>query len=374
MTQLTKTDIEALPPGRHFDPVVTGFGVDVTAAGKRSFFCRYWLAGRRHFIKLGILGEITVEKARGQARRVRGAASLGKDPREELGLLKRADGPPTFSEWVKTYIEEMEGRVKRLNQIRYHLGRCPHSWRSRPVNQITEADVAAFFAKQRQTPILANRWRAHLSGCFVAARRRGYVTVNPCEGVQNYPEGAPRTRVLSADELIRLRAALDADRDAFAAAALRLQMETGCRIGETLAAKWEDFDLEAGMWRLPDTKSGRPQMVFLHPSTCAWLARVPRTASPYLVPGRDPEGHKHKLEDDWRRIRTAAGLPDDTRTHDVRRTVGLLIARTAGIHLASRVLRHSSVAMTARHYAPLDEKEIRGAVAGLLPAVSGEAK
>lgn len=370
MSQLTKKDVESLPVGRHFDPVIPGFGVDVTAAGKRRFFVRFWQGGRRQFLRIGVLGEITIEEARGQAKKVRGAASLGKDPRAELGLRK-AGGVPTFREWKKTYFEELEGRRKRLYQIEYHIGRCPRSWDSRQLDAITEADVAAAFAKQRRTPILANRWRAHLSGCLGAARRRGLISANPVEGVGRYPENAPRTRTLTPDELLRLRDAILAEPDPFAAAAVRLQMESGCRIGETLAAKWEDFDLEAGVWRLPATKSGRPQLVYLGPGTVQWLKRLPHGEGPFVIVGPDPDKPRRSFLHPWRRIRARAGLDPEVRTHDVRRTIGLLVARQAGIHMASKILRHSSIAITAATYAPLDEKEIRGAVAGFLPAMQG---
>lgn len=373
MSQLTKKDVEDLPPGRHFDPAIPGFGVDVTPAGIRRFFVRFWAGGRRQFLRIGVLGEVTIEEARKQAKKARGAAALGKDPRAELGLRK-AGGVPTFREWKKTYLEELAGRRKRLYQIEYHLSRCPKSWDSRQLDAILEADVAAFFAKQRKTPILANRWRAHLSGCLGAARRRGLIPANPVEGVGRYPENAPRARTLSPEELLRLRDAIIAERDPFVRAAIRLQMETGCRIGETLAAKWEDLDLEAGVWRLPATKAGRPQSIYLAPGTVAWLKELPHGKGPYIIAGPDPDKPRSSFLYAWRRIRTKARLDDDVRTHDVRRTVGLLVARQAGIHMASKILRHSSVTITAHTYAPLDEREIRGAVAGFLTAMGGETK
>ncbi len=373
--QFTKRDIDALPPGRHFDPVITGFGVDVSPAGKRTFFCRYWQGGRRRFVKVGALGEITVEQAREQAQRIRGAAVLGMEPRAELGLerAKSDDPTPTFKAWRKSYLEELEGRRKGLPMIAYHLGKCPRAWEPRKLAEITERDVAAVLASRRKAPISANRWLATLSAMFGLAKRRRLIDVNPCENVEFFPENAPRSRTLNPEELGRLRDAILAEPDPYVRAAIRLQMETGCRIGETLKARWEDLDLEAGLWRLPSPKAGRPQTVFLHPVTVEWLSALPRGGS-YVILGRDPEKPRCDFKGAWRRIRTAAGLDTDTRTHDLRRTVGMLVARSAGLHLASRVLRHSDVRMTAKVYAPLDEKEIRGAVAGLLPAMTGEAK
>jgi integrase len=54
-------------------------------------------------------------------------------------------------------------------------------------------------------------------------------------------------------------------------------------------------------------------------------------------------------------------LPD-IHIHDLRRTFGLHVARRAGIYVASRLLRHSSVDITARHYAPLGLDDLRKAL------------
>ncbi len=47
--------------------------------------------------------------------------------------------------------------------------------------------------------------------------------------------------------------------------------------------------------------------------------------------------------------------------HDIRRTFGLEVSRAAGLHVASKLLGHSTVKVTERVYAPLQEKELREA-------------
>jgi len=48
--------------------------------------------------------------------------------------------------------------------------------------------------------------------------------------------------------------------------------------------------------------------------------------------------------------------------HDVRRTFGLHVTRTAGLHVASKLLRHSDIRVTQKVYAPLDLAELREAM------------
>ena len=235
---------------------------------------------------------------------------------------------------------------------------------------LTERDVAAVFEGRRKTPAVANRWLATLGACFNAARRRRLIPFSPCEGIEFYAENAPRARTYTDEELGRLWVAIATEPDVYVGAALRLQLETGCRIGETLKAKWEDIDLVGATWRLPSPKAGKPQMIFLHERTVAWLKKLP-VAGPYLIPGRDPKKPRTDFKRAWRRVRESAKLPADCRTHDIRRTFGREMARESGLHLASRALRHADVRTTARIYAPLDVIEIRAAVTKALPGLAG---
>ena len=79
---------------------------------------------------------------------------------------------------------------------------------------------------------------------------------------------------------------------------------------------------------------------------------------PYLVPGRDPKKPRYDLKRPWDDLCEAAGLKG-VHIHDVRRTFGLHAARNAGLHIASKLLRHSTVTVTEKVYAPLGLEELR---------------
>jgi integrase len=55
-------------------------------------------------------------------------------------------------------------------------------------------------------------------------------------------------------------------------------------------------------------------------------------------------------------------LPGDVTIHDIRRTYGLHVARTAGLHIASKLLRHGDVRITEKVYAPLGLGDLADAV------------
>jgi integrase len=66
----------------------------------------------------------------------------------------------------------------------------------------------------------------------------------------------------------------------------------------------------------------------------------------------------------WSTVRKAAEVEGVT-IHDLRRTFGLHVAKRAGLHVASKLLRHSDIRVTERVYAPLGMDDLRTAVAGM---------
>jgi integrase len=103
------------------------------------------------------------------------------------------------------------------------------------------------------------------------------------------------------------------------------------------------------------------------------MLRNTKKMGEYLFPGRRRGERRSDLRTVWARVRTAATAKlregdedsrvgvEDATIHDLRRSFGLEVARSAGLHVASRLLRHSRVSVTARIYAPLGLDELRKA-------------
>jgi integrase len=161
--------------------------------------------------------------------------------------------------------------------------------------------------------------------------------------------------------MTRVLKAIDEEEDMHVRAAFKLLIETGARRSEVLRARWEDIDFEQGLWRIPSPKAGRPQVQPLLDSTLALLSNLQRTTSPYVIAGRFPDRPRSDLKKAWERIREAAGV-QDIRVHDLRRTFGLRVAKAAGLHAASKLLRHTTVRETERVYAPLGIDDLRSAL------------
>ena len=116
------------------------------------------------------------------------------------------------------------------------------------------------------------RWRGHLSNLLPAPAK--------LKGVTNRP-------AMPYADMHRLTARL-ADTATLAAQALTLQILTATRPGEAVAARWEEFDLDAGRWTIPGKrmKAGKAHEVPLPPRLVAFLKKLPRDPSGFLFPGK----------------------------------------------------------------------------------------
>ncbi len=364
-----------------YDEKLTGFGLTIFSSGKKSFFVEYGAKGQRRRMTLGQYGRLTPDAAREMAQARLGEVVKGADP---LAEREARQAMITFSGWVAEYLKGVRLRKKQPREDERFLaprpepkkhgkrraeGEAKHTaaiivdrWANRPLDKITRRDVeTAMVEMASRGNTSANRWLAAVRACLSHAVLSGVITTNPAKGIKLFPEAPPRDRVLSDAEFAKVVDLFDEIEDPFERAAFVVLLDTGARKSEVLRARWDDFDLDARLWRIPSPKSGRPQMVPLQEHTVEFLRGVERLG-PWLVPGRNPERHRADLRDTWDRIRKAANIHDVT-IHDLRRTFGLHVARKAGLHIASKLLRHSDIRVTERVYVPLGLEEMRTALA-----------
>ncbi len=100
-------------------------------------------------------------------------------------------------------------------------------------------------------------------------------------------------------------------------AALRFCLLTGCRPGEALAAKWEDVDLAARVWKLPAAKTG-PRAVYLGQATVDVLSGLAKDG-PWLFSGRVDGAALTSLRALWERVAERAELGQGLRLYDATR-------------------------------------------------------
>lgn len=132
-------------------------------------------------------------------------------------------------------------------------------------------------------------------------------------------------------------------------ALIRIAFYTGCRwISELLPRQPSDIVKQGREWwlRVPDTKTGAPKMVPIHPTIRKDLGRLPF-----------PAKHWRQFYEDFEAARARCEGLQHVRMHDMRHSLAsALIAQGASLYAVGKVLGHKSAQSTER-YAHLYPRE-----------------
>jgi integrase len=360
--RITKREVDAAhPPAtgevKLWDCEMKGFGLRVRAGGTKSYILQYRNAeGRTRRLTVGLCGRLTPEEARRMARQMLAAVDRGEDPMQDLQDGRRA---PTVAEFAVQYMElharpKKKPRSVEKDEALLRLYILP-AIGSRKLAAITAADVARLHRDLGGHPVQANRVVALLSKmCSLAEvwdmRLRGS---NPCRGLRRYAERR-HERFLSYSEFSRLGetlAAVEAEGRELPSVilAIRLLALTGARRDEILTLRWDYVDLERGVLRLPDSKTGA-KLIPLGAAAVQLLAAAARLKdNPYVCTGCRTGGRLVGLQYPWQRIRERAGLPG-VRLHDLRHSwASTGAAGGLGLPILGKILGHLHPATTHRY-------------------------
>jgi integrase len=365
---LTKTFIQSLPELeaganklRVFDDRLPGFIAEKRPGGV-TFYMRYIDARRRtREVKLGRLGDVTLEQARKAAEKLRSQVSLGEDP---LAERDRKRAVPTVAEFAEgRYIPHAKENQRSADCTeRYLRLRIVPAIGRKAMDEVTQADVAALRAKMVAdglAPATINRHLACLRAMFNRAIRWQVIEGrNPASSPGMLRE-EPRDRYLTPEQTRALVAALDQSHCTDAAAALVLLAATGARKQEVLKATWDMVDLERCALTVPRSKNGRPRQIPLSPFAIALMRRqLARREGDctWVFPSWSRDGQPMlDVRRTWATAKKRAGLPKDLRIHDLRHSFASALANQ-GVALfeIGAVLGHRQLSTTTRyaHHAP----------------------
>ncbi|MEL6840414.1 MAG: tyrosine-type recombinase/integrase [Pseudomonadota bacterium] len=370
--KLTKTSVESLLSGDidviYWDTQLPGFGVRLKPNGTRSYVVQYRnrRTGRSRRKTIGRHGPLmTFSQAKEIARGLLSDVVRGKDPVAEGKAYKEAPSVADLADQYLTSHAIPKKRPKSVKNDKAALRRfILPKLGGKKVAEITGRDIQQLHVSLRKTPYLANRTLALLSTMFELSVRWGYRPSNPAKGIAKFHE-EQRDRWLSDDELARLLSALDDHPNQVAANAIRLQLLTGARIGEVLSARWENFDLDRGVWTKPShhTKQKRTEHLPLSASALELLrgmSDVAGDSSAFLFPGRNPDKPIADLKRFWKSVTASAGL-EGYRIHDNRHThASHLVSSGMSLAIVGRLLGHTNP-MTTQRYAHLADDPLRAA-------------
>ncbi|MBR0695870.1 site-specific integrase [Bradyrhizobium lablabi] len=378
----------------YFDEDLAGFGLYRTTTGTGTYFAEFRpvAGGSKKRLKLGRVGTLKPNEAREAARKAIANAALGKDLAKDRSDERAS---VTVEELVSRYISEHTAKASTAGLYRMllkkHIG--PRLGKIKAV-VLTRPDVnRAHSLMSREARVSANRAVKLLSAAYGWGARNSskvgaptYVPegMNPASGA-NLNEEKKRKRYLGADELRAIgNAMIEAETvglpvDAgtakhapkgqlvvmspYAAAAIRLIMLTGARLREILNLRWTEVDLDHGVLRLPDSKSGDKDIYL--PTAAIEIIKALTRVGAYVIAGESAGTKREKpradLKRPWAAICKRAGVKN-ARIHDLRHTFASTgVGDQMGLPVIGALLGHADPSTTAR-YAHLADEAAKRAV------------
>lgn len=289
-------------PGRYSDGGNLYLFISPNGGKRWTFFYRF--GGTRREMGLGSAGPngVSLADAREKATEARALLARGIDPLEARRDSEKARRTiPTFGEFADEYINTHAPKFKNgkhLAQWRMTLSdEYCRAIRAQAVSEIdTEAVLKVLKPIWQRIPETASRLRGRIENVLDAAKARGFHPgPNPAAWRGHLKALLPARQKLTRghhaalpyDDLPAFMADLQA-RQGLAALALEFTILTASRSGEVLGARWEEFDLEKGVWTVPPKrmKAGLAHRVPLQGRALEILKALPRLAdNPHVFPG-----------------------------------------------------------------------------------------
>jgi len=304
---------------------LTGFGVRVHPSGAKSYVVNYRAGdgGRKapnKRVVVGRSGRVTPDQARRLAQELLGRVAAGDDP---AGERAEARSVPRLNQACEDYIESGHGRAASTERgYRRYAALYLGDWLLRPLDAITRGDVESRFRllTERHGEMPANQCLSFLRSVY---RRPCVDHPGLCNPVEQWLAAGGRyhrkrrKRISSPAEVLpRWRRGMEAavgnpvHRDVFL-----FGLYTGMRRGEIMPLRWEDVDLEEGLFGVEETKTGVPLELPVTRQLGTILARrraggasMPEELRPWVFPSRSSaSGHVEELHRHYEAIGGAGG-------------------------------------------------------------------
>jgi integrase len=339
---LTAVAVEKLKPKDKrydaFDASVRGLGIRVAVTGIKTWFVMRRENGRMRRVSIGRFPDVSLTAARKRA--------LETLSQMEDGSLPRRGDADLFEQVFEEWLERDQGKNRRRHTVELALRKyaCP-AFKGMKVDAIRRTNVIRLLDKiiDRGAPVQANRVLAYLRRMFNWCVERDLVASSPVAGLKLTRE-LSRERVLSLQELQATLKGAEEMGHPFGPM-IKLLILTGQRKNEVATAIYPELDLDAGLWKIPGsrTKNGRAHDVHLSPSAVELIAQLPRIDGSDLLfttTGRSPISGFSRAK---KKLDALSGVSDWT-FHDLRRSFATHTTETLGCSpvVVDKILNHVS--------------------------------
>ncbi|MFA6498008.1 MAG: integrase family protein [Desulfurivibrionaceae bacterium] len=363
--KLTKITVEKLPfadKGKqidYYDTELDGFGVRVSATGKK-YFVRAHIGNRRVRVMLKGAKLVSAEEARKEALAKLGEMAQGVDPNqvERDNILQAAkkrreekQQSITLQAVLNDYLQK--GKLKPRTVKTYHdLFRLYLAdWLDRPATEITRdmvkhrhQDIATgkrqrqVFKKEAGSTKIADpkRREGAADNCFRTLRavlnyafedeEGGTLYENPVTVLSSRKRKAwfkvdRRRTLIKNSDLPAWSKAVEALDNPITRDFLLFLIHTGLRRNEAAGLRWDQVDFQEGCFTIPDTKNGEPHTLPLSDYLINLLMKRKAVAwhgNPYVFPSNGKSGYLQEPKRAIDAVTVATGIT--FTCHDLRRT------------------------------------------------------
>ena len=238
-----------------------------------------------------------------------------------------------FSQMIQRYLKEVSPTKRSARADKTNSG-CPLKFfGEKRIDAITIQDIYRYQDWRKSVPgrygkpvsgATVNREISLISDSYTKAIRWGYVTANPCSGIERFSESR-RERYLTDDEFKRIRkVALERDESAHLADIMDALYYTAQRAGRIFDLKWAQIDLKERAIAFKQTSKNKrvPDVVWVNDSLLPVLYRLKAKRGLSKVVGlyvfQKPDGTRYKsVKVTWKRCCEKAGVMD-ARPNDIR--------------------------------------------------------
>lgn len=261
INRLNNISIRKLPPGQYLDG--NNLYLNVSNSGARSWALIFTIKGARRELGLGKFDLVPLADARRRAQEAAQLRQQGLDPKLVWAAQKAPASPVSFGELALEVIEDREEgwhNAKHRQQWENTLRTYAKLIWDKPVAEINIEDVRKilrpiWMTKEETARRVRGRMQAVLDVAKVRKLRSGE---NPAAWAGNLalmlatqrPGPKRHQPSMPHSEVAAFMAALRS-REEVSARALEFTILTAGRTTEIREAVWDEFDLAAGVWRIP---------------------------------------------------------------------------------------------------------------------------
>src|SRR5215204_1201811 len=268
--------------------------------------------------------------------------------------------------WMEERHTTVSGRTWRVQESMLRNRVKPHIGDVR-LSKLSPADVRAMYRRLLSdglTPSTVGNVHVILKQALRDAVRDRHIRSNPLDDVKPPKQQRKEKKVLTPDEVRRL---LDTVKGERFEGVYVLAATCGLRVGEILALRYEDVDLQHGTIRIertlhegegtaPKTSSSRrtltlPQMAL---DSLGRLCQSSSNPTGYLFAtgSGKPVDVSNFYRWSWRPALRRAGLPETLTPHQLRHgTASLLLNQNVPVPVVSKYLGHANPGVTMKVYA-----------------------